>query len=232
MQTIEWSALAWCCVPIALMLGLAHRWELGVSRVLVASVRMLVQLVAVGYVLVVLFAQPSPWISAAVMIGMLVIAAWISVGPLHDRGDVLLPAAMALLISVSLHLFLSLFLVIKADPWYSPTVCIPLAGMYLANTMNTISLSLERYQAERTRLPLGEARGVAFQAAMIPQINALLAVGLVALPGMMTGQILSGVSPLVAVRYQVMIMAMLLGAGGLGAALVLTFIGRKESITR
>ena len=232
MQIIEWSALAWCCVPIALMLGLASRWKLGVSRVLVASLRMLVQLVAVGYVLVILFAQPSPWVSAAVMLCMLLIATWISVGPLKDRRNVLMPAAVALLVSASLHLFLSLFMVIKADPWYSPTVCIPLAGMYLANTMNTISLSVERYQAERSRLPLDEARRVAFQAAMIPQINALLAVGLVALPGMMTGQILSGVSPLVAVRYQVMIMAMLLGASGLGASLVLTLIGRRESITR
>jgi len=64
---------------------------------------------------------------------------------------------------------------------------------------------------------------------MIPQINSLLAVGLVALPGMMTGQILSGVSPLIAVRYQIMIMAMVLGAAGVGAALMLWLLSRLPS---
>ena len=63
---------------------------------------------------------------------------------------------------------------------------------------------------------------------MIPQINGLLAVGLVALPGMMTGQILSGVSPLIAVRYQIMIMTMVLGAAGVGAALMLYILGKSR----
>ena len=62
---------------------------------------------------------------------------------------------------------------------------------------------------------------------MIPQVNGLLAVGLVALPGMMTGQILSGVSPLIAVRYQIMIMTMILGVSGVGAAMMLWQLGRK-----
>ena len=63
---------------------------------------------------------------------------------------------------------------------------------------------------------------------MIPQINSLLAVGLVALPGMMTGQILSGVSPLIAVRYQIMIMAMVLGTAGIGAAMMLWLLARND----
>ena len=78
---------------------------------------------------------------------------------------------------------------------------IPLAGMVFANSMNTISLAGERFHAERER---GEdylsARRTAMEAAMIPQVNALLAVGLVSLPGMMTGQILSGVEPLIPLR--------------------------------
>ena len=63
---------------------------------------------------------------------------------------------------------------------------------------------------------------------MIPQINSLLAVGLVALPGMMTGQILSGVSPLIAVRYQIMIMTMVLGSAGVGSALLLYILGKNR----
>ena len=63
---------------------------------------------------------------------------------------------------------------------------------------------------------------------MIPQINALLAVGIVSLPGMMTGQILSGIEPLVAVRYQIMVMCMVFGSGGLGAAVYLTLARRAR----
>jgi putative ABC transport system permease protein len=73
-----------------------------------------------------------------------------------------------------------------------------------------------------------EARRAALDAALIPQINGLLAVGLVSLPGMMTGQILSGVEPMVAVRYQIMVMCMVFGSGGLGAALYLALAGAEQ----
>ena len=88
-------------------------------------------------------------------------------------------------------------------------IVIPLAGMIYANAMNAVSLGAERYESE---LEHGEvtARSRAFRSALIPQVNAFLAVGLVSLPGMMTGQILSGVDPLIAVRYQMMVMAMVL----------------------
>jgi putative ABC transport system permease protein len=85
-----------------------------------------------------------------------------------------------------------------------------------------VSLAAERFEAELGRAaPHRTARSVALDAALIPQINGLLAVGIVSLPGMMTGQILSGVDPLVAVRYQIMVMCMVFGSGGLGAALYL-----------
>ena len=88
--------------------------------------------------------------------------------------------------------------------------------------MNTISLAGERYQTERSRgAEYPEARQAAMTAALIPQINTLLAVGLVALPGMMTGQVLSGVDPLVAARYQIMVMCMIFSTAGLAAALYL-----------
>jgi putative ABC transport system permease protein len=102
--------------------------------------------------------------------------------------------------------------------------------MYFANTMNAISLAAERYHSElHNHQPENKARLSAFHASMIPQINSLLAVGIVALPGMMTGQILSGVSPLIAVRYQIMIMAMILGTTGMGAALMLWLLSRRKN---
>lgn len=228
MVTIEWIDLVWCVVPVALVCGIYIAWQGKPGELLYASARMAVQLVAVGYVLISVFNAPSPWISLLIVSTMLVIAAWISIRPVRDQPGFLAPAIIALGISVGIHLLISILFVLKAESWYEPHLLIPLAGMYFANTMNAISLSAERYHAERlNHQPPKQARLTAFHAAMIPQINGLLAVGLVALPGMMTGQILSGVSPLVAVRYQVMIMTMVLGASGIGAALMLTLLERR-----
>ncbi|HHJ34596.1 MAG TPA: ABC transporter permease, partial [Gammaproteobacteria bacterium] len=105
------------------------------------------------------------------------------------------------------------------DPWYSAPTMVPIAGMIFANAMNSVSLAAERLNAEINRqVPYDEARVIAFQSSLIPVINSLFAVGLVSLPGMMTGQILSGVSPLIAVRYQIMVMCMVFGAAGIATA--------------
>ena len=117
-------------------------------------------------------------------------------------------------------------LVLDLPRWFEPHIVVPLAGMIFANAMNTVSLSAERFEAELARdTDLHEARRAALDAALIPQINGLLAVGLVSLPGMMTGQILSGIDPLVAARYQIMVMCMVFGSGGLGAAVYLQLHG-------
>lgn len=191
---------------------------------------MILQLTTIGYVLVYLFVNPSIWISLAVVSVMITVAGWIAIRPIKNHKGIFVPALIALGISVSLHLLISLKFVMQVEIWYEPHIFIPLAGMYFANAMNAVSLSAERFYSECAYgKSLSEAKLIAFRASMIPQINGLLAVGVVALPGMMTGQILSGVSPLIAVRYQIMIMAMLLGTCGLGAALILWLLGRKNS---
>ena len=109
--------------------------------------------------------------------------------------------------------------------FFEPRFVVPLAGMIFANAMNTVSLAAERFEAERARgVEVATSRRVALDAALIPQVNALLAVGLVSLPGMMTGQILSGIEPLVAVRYQIMVMCMTFGSAGLAAAVYLVLV--------
>ena len=121
-------------------------------------------------------------------------------------------------------------IILELPRWFEPRFVVPLAGMIFANSMNTISLAGERFHAERGR---GEdylsARRLAMEAAMIPQVNALLAVGLVSLPGMMTGQILSGVEPLTAARYQIMVMCMIFSTAGLAAVLYMAL--KKNSAT-
>ena len=94
--------------------------------------------------------------------------------------------------------------------------------MIFANSMNAVSLAAERLFAEMERgVSFKEARKKALQAALIPITNSLFAVGLVSIPGMMTGQILSGVSPFIAARYQIMVMCMIFGSAGLSTALFL-----------
>lgn len=229
MTTISWFDLAWCLIPIILVCGIYIAWQGKPSEIIIAAIRMLVQLVAVGYVLISIFENPSPWISTGIVSIMLLVAAWIAIRPVRHHKGYLPAAIIALACSVGLHLAISLMLVLKADDWFQPQLLIPLAGMYFANTMNAISLAAERYHSEvHNGQTKDKARLSAFHAAMIPQINSLLAVGIVALPGMMTGQILSGVSPLIAVRYQIMIMAMILGTAGMGAALMLWLLARRK----
>ncbi len=113
---------------------------------------------------------------------------------------------------------------IDVEPWFSPRYVVPLAGMIFAGAMNAVSLAADRFQAETERgTSYPESRRTALQTALIPMINSLFAVGLVALPGMMTGQILSGVSPLVAAQYQIVVMTMLFGSAGISAAVYLQF---------
>ncbi len=233
MQTISWLSLSWCLIPVSLVAFIFWRWHNGhVSEILIATTRMAVQLIAVGYVLIFLFNTPSVWISLAVMSVMLLAASWIAIRPVRHHQGLLIPAGIALITSVIFHLAISLKLALQVDVWYEPRILIPLAGMFFANSMNSISLTAERYFSEiKNRKDTAAARVHAYRTAMIPQINGLLAVGLVALPGMMTGQILSGVSPLIAVRYQILIMTMLLGTCGLSSALLLWQLSRKRTLT-
>ena len=222
MQTLTWFDLTWCLIPLAI--GLLAFWHMQASPkdLLIASARMLLQLIGVGFVLVVLFDTDHAGITLLVLLIMALIASWIALRPIRSVKGTLGITLLSLGVSSGLHLLLTIVLVLQLDNWHQVQVVIPLAGMYLANTMNSISLALERFYSAlgQNHAPKSAAR-VAFKAAMIPQINTLLAVGLVALPGMMTGQILAGVSPLIAVRYQIMIMTMLLGASSLGVLLAL-----------
>jgi putative ABC transport system permease protein len=89
--------------------------------------------------------------------------------------------------------------VLQLPRWFEPRFVVPIGGLIFANAMNTISLAAERYESELERdTDYVSTRTAAMEAALIPKINALLAVGIVSLPGMMTGQILSGVDPLIA----------------------------------
>ena len=232
--TLTLGQLALAFVPVAVTLVILFRWSYGSGNALYALGRMLVQLMAIGYVLAWIFGAQNGLLILLVLGVMLCASAWIAVGtvPGHRR-ELLLASFASIAIGGGLTLALITQLVLQIDPWYLPRYMIPLAGMVFANAMTAVSLAAERLFSE---LDHGdsweEARIKAYQAAMIPVINALLAVGLVSLPGMMTGQILSGVSPLVASRYQIMVMCMIFASAGISTALFLTLCHRKLAAYR
>lgn len=205
-----------------------RRWQLKARYALYANGRMLVQLIAIGYVLNFIFDTDQPLVVAAVLVVMVLVASAIALRPLTARNARRYVLTLSAIggIGVAMLVIVTQW-VLDLDRWFEPRFVIPLAGMVFSNAMNTTSLAAERYESEiENARDTSEARRIALDAALIPQINALLAVGLVALPGMMTGQILSGVDPLIAVRYQIMVMCMLFGASGLTAAAYLALADR------
>ena len=217
MNMIELSFVDTAIGLIPLLFGIIVFYQvLGKSRELVlASARMVLQLIGIGFALTFIFQYSMPLLGLAILLIMIIAASAISVRPIHrPKQHNLIAATCAITVGGGLNLAWILLAVLRLDPWYQPQLVIPLAGMVFANGMNAISVAAERYQqeqksAEENKSDVNKAKKQAFQAAMIPQINTLLAVGLVSLPGMMTGQILSGVSPIIAVRYQVIIMSMI-----------------------
>jgi len=210
---------------------------LGVGRqVLVAAVRMVLQLLLVGFVLVALFERMSPWLTGLTAVVMILFAG----REVSARQDRRLAGPWAYALGTGAMLFaafavtlFALTTAVRPEPWYDPRYAIPLLGMVLGNTLNGISLGLhaltvglvrERSSVEAL-LCLGATRWEAtrpvvvdaLRTGLMPIVNAMAATGLVALPGMMTGQILAGAEPLMAVRYQMLIMFLIAGGTALGA---------------
>lgn len=230
LPTIPLLRLAIAFVPAAAVLAILMRWSLGAWNGLHATARMLIQLLVIGYVLTFVFDADQPYIVLAVLVVMMAAAAWIALRPLGARTPRRFCLALAAIATSGLAtLTLVTQWVLVLEPWYEPRFFVPLAGMTFSTAMNAVSLAAERQQAEwNAGVASIPARRRALDAALIPQLNSLFAVGLVNLPGMMTGQILSGVEPLIAVRYQIMVMAMLFGVAGLSAALYLVLAERFD----
>ncbi len=209
-------------VPVILVMIIYKRWSLGMNTLFYATGRMVLQLILVGYALIVIFNQSNVLVAGCVPL-MLLIAGWIALRPIKRlRGKLYLKTLLALVLGSIPVLIIVIFGVVKIKPWYMPRYLIPLAGMIFANAMNSVSLCAERLHSEMSQgKTYLQARNVAYQTALLPIINSFFAVGLVAIPGMMTGQILAGVSPLLAVRYQIMVMCMIFGACGISSAVFL-----------
>lgn len=213
-------------LPILAVVIIAWRWKLPIKTYLYVTGRMLLQLFLVGFVLLYVFKSKNPFLVFAVVVVMFSAAGWIALHPIKEkRRKNYWKAFMALVIGGGSPLLLILLGVIDLIPWAEPRYFIPLAGMVFANSMNGVSLAAERFEAEgHQKVPYDQARAISLKTALLPITNSFLAAGLVTIPGIMTGQILAGVSPLLAARYQIMVLSMVFGGIGLSSALYLTFL--------
>lgn len=212
-------------LPVLVVVVILYRWSCGAATAGYAVGRMLIQLLLIGYVLAFIFGTSHLAVVLAVLSFMLAIASWIALRPLQQRSR---SQYLKVLGSIALGGVLTLVLVTQGvldlQPWFDPRKVIPLAGMIFANSMTAISLAADRFYAEVPQATYTAARNSALRAALIPITNSLFAVGLVSLPGMMTGQILAAVDPLVAANYQIMVMCMLYGSSGISVACYLALL--------
>ncbi len=222
-EIIPLANLAIAFVPVLLVIALLYKWSLQASIAFYSIARMLVQLIIVGYLLVFIFESKNLWITVLILTVMISVSSWIALRTIENiRLQLFKYVFFASLVGGGSVLLLSLWLVLDLDPMFKPQYTIPLAGMIFANSMNTMSLALERLGAELTNhIDYLKARNIAFNASLIPIVNSMFAVGIVSLPGMMTGQVLSGISPLIAVRYQILVMCMIFSSCALSTALLL-----------
>lgn len=229
---------------ILLAAALARLQGAGQARDLLwSALRMVAQLLAVGYLLHFIFALDRPLPVLALLLMMAAFAVQTVAARVKRRMPRFYPVVgAAILVGCGGATMLLCTLIIGLTPWYDPRYLIPLAGMIIGNSMTGASLAAERLAGEmaerraeiETALCLGAPARLAartavrnaFRAALIPAINSMAAMGIVFLPGMMTGQILSGTAPIVAVRYQIAIMCVITGSVAVTAFLILLFGAR------
>lgn len=233
---LQYGELAIASLLIFLNGGLSLWLGLGLERrMLLSAARMVAQLLLVGLILKALFALSSPWVTLAVAVVMIAVAA----GEVHARQDRRLTGpwgfgvgALPMMAATLAVTGFALVVQVGVDPWYDPRYAIPLVGIILGSVMNGVSLGLNGLlggvsrdrAAIEAQLALGASRFVALRPHMrqslrgglIPVTNQMSAAGIITLPGMMTGQILAGMDPVEAVKYQILIMFLIAGGTGLG----------------
>lgn len=213
------------------------------KRLAVAAARCVLQLTVIGVVIEALFAVNRP-LPVLLVLAAMVAAAAFQVPRARGRGyrGVFFVSLVSMTLAAAASGAIVLFLVVRVKPWYDPQYVIPLVGMILGNSLNGISLSLDRLLADlvsrRAEVEEALAMGAtpweavrpllreALAAGHVPVVNMMAIAGLVSLPGMMTGQILAGSPPLTAVAYQIVVMFMVAAAVSIGAAAfgLLTFL--------
>ncbi len=235
---LGFTDLALAAVLVVVSAATSFALNLQVHRQLLwAAARMVVQLLLVGLVLRIVFrAGSAPATSLIVLLMIGAAAREVAVRPaqrLRGWANYRIGAAVVGASSIA-TVCLALFTAIQPSPWYDPRYAIPLMGIVLGTVLNSASLALDSFYgglaanraAIEARLALGATIREAFAAltrnsirrGLIPLINQMSAAGIITLPGIMTGQLLAGMDPLESVKYQILLLFLLTGAGAMAAA--------------
>ncbi|MBL6989832.1 MAG: iron export ABC transporter permease subunit FetB [Bacteriovoracaceae bacterium] len=247
MSTIEISyyQLLMCLgfVLIVSILSISMKLKLE-KEILIGSIRTFGQLLLVGYILSHIFDIENVYLIILVLVWMVFWASHAVKSRVKSKKliPIFLPTICTMLICYLPLAFIVTYFIIGVRPWYLPQYLIPITGMIIGNSMNAISISLDRFFNElinkKDEIEQALSFGATYQEAsqtifknaitsgMIPSINSLMTVGLVSLPGMMTGQILGGQAPLSAVKYQIIVMLMILVSTSVGSIMT-TYWVRK-----
>jgi putative ABC transport system permease protein len=215
--------LVLCLGMIGIAIALSLWQKLGLEKQLAySSVRSLMQLIAIGYILDLVFAIDNGLVVLGILGIMIAIAAIVTRNRIDQKLKGLLPTVvLSLLASSAFTLGYVILLIVQPEKWYEPQYVIPLAGMLFGNAMNGASLAGDRLLHTinqnrleiETHLCLGATpkqaittyQREAIRTGLIPTLNNMVVMGLVSLPGMFTGQVLGGSDPLDAASYQILI---------------------------
>lgn len=247
---MEYIPLSYTDILIALVLilipvAISFQSRLGIEKdILIGTVRTFVQLMIIGYILKYLFSFKK-WYFVLLMIAIMALVAGYNAAKRQKvKIAGLFPiVTLSIFLGAGIAMATLIILILRVSPWYEPQYLIPLSGMMLGNAMNATALAVDRIIGEsRSRrweieaaLALGASPLKAInpllkdtaRAAMMPTINAMMVVGIVQLPGMMTGQIIGGVAPEQSVRYQIIIMYMLATSVSISCISIIYLFYRK-----
>lgn len=249
---LDYVDIALAALLLFLNAGLSVALRLGIARrLLIAGARMVVQLTLVGLVLKALFALASPWFTGLAALIMVLFAGREAMARQERRFTGFWTYGIGTGSMMAAGIIVTVFALttqVSPEPWYDPRYALPILGMILGNTMNGVSIGLDRLvsgavtrrAAIEAQLMLGATAPEALKpisrdamrAGLIPTVNGMAAAGLVSLPGMMTGQILAGVEPVEAVKYQILIMFLIGGGTGLGLFAAVIAGGRRLTDAR
>lgn len=235
--------------------GLSMILSIGIGRMMfIAAFRLILQLSLIGFILLRVFSIDSVWLSLGIILFMIMatsreIVARLRPG-LNWQWSLGISGSVTAIVTILVSMVV-LNTALRPHPWYETRYLIPLTGIILGNVMNTASLSLkgllETVQREQSsidaRLALGDSRKETFapfirqavMTGMLPTINSMSAAGLVTLPGTMSGQILAGIGPFDAAKYQILLLLIVSSAGllasiGVSVLAVLRLTDKRERL--
>ena len=240
--TLGEVAASLALIAVAIAVSFWRRAELE-QDIAVAVIRSFLQLTAVGYVIQAIFDSDSLWLVAALLAGMVGFGAWTARGRAKGVPDATGPIILALAVAAAVTLGLVIALgIFKAEPRY----LVPVGGMVIGNSMTAVAVALNRLADEmhdgRRQIEAMLALGAtSFQAAraivarslrsgMIPLVDSTKTTGIVFFPGTMVGMLIAGAEPVDAVRLQLVLLWVLLGAVAL-SGLIATSLGYRGVFT-